>query len=392
MKLIIQKFGGSSVADAARIQQVGRIIEGAKQKGYRVIAVVSARQGETDTLLSEAKTHHPFADPKLVDLLLSTGEMASVARLCLTLQSQGISCLPRTAHQIGLITNTDHTKAQIVNIDPSLITTAVQQYDVAVVAGFQGITQEGHISTLGRGGSDLSALALAAALKADRVEIYTDVHGIFTADPRIVEQAQIIPHIDFDLLLEASYAGAKIMQARSVDFARRCNIPFVIKSTFQPDAAGTHVNAHPSAFPLLAVDRNRLLFAVHSFLSDFQKALPAFVGAGLCIEVIPTGQKTFFSIAQDDVWKLHHLFHDRHIAYELLGSTARLAYISHQPFPLSAAILSCLSPYVQTPVVRSGLTFAVHINHHYIDEAMCKLHTALGLDHHNSPLHRQNAM
>ena len=232
MPLIVQKYGGSSVADAQKIKSVAQRILKTKKKGNKVVVVVSAPGDTTDRLLSSAYeiTAHP--SEREVDMLLATGEQISISLLTMALHSLGCSAISFTGPQVRILTDTAHTKARILSIDTKRIKDELKKGKVVVVAGFQGISQEEDITTLGRGGSDTTAVALATSLKANSCEIYTDVGGIYTADPRIVSSAKKLKKISYDEILELSSLGAKVMQLRSVELAKRYNVRLHVRSTF----------------------------------------------------------------------------------------------------------------------------------------------------------------
>ncbi|MBU4128766.1 aspartate kinase [bacterium] len=232
MPLIVQKYGGSSVADAKKIKSVARRVKRTAKKGNKVVVVVSAPGDTTDRLLSSAYeiTAHP--SEREVDMLLSTGEQISISLLTMALHSLGCPAISFTGSQARILTDTAYTKARILSVDAERIKDELRKGKVVVVAGFQGISQEEDITTLGRGGSDTTAVALAASLKAASCEIYTDVEGIYTADPRVVPSAKRLKKISYDAMLELSSLGAKVMQLRSVELAKRYNVRLHIRSSF----------------------------------------------------------------------------------------------------------------------------------------------------------------
>ncbi len=240
MPLIVQKYGGSSVADAKKIKQVAKRIFRTKKRGNRVVVVVSAPGDTTDRLLSSAYeiTAHP--SEREVDMLLATGEQISISLLTMALHSLGCPAISFTGPQVRILTDTAHTKARILSVDAERIKDELKKGKVVVVAGFQGISQEEDITTLGRGGSDTTAVALATSLKANSCEIYTDVEGIYTADPRIVSSAKRLKKIPYDEMLELSSLGAKVMQLRSAELAKRYNVRLHVRSTFS-NKAGTMI-------------------------------------------------------------------------------------------------------------------------------------------------------
>lgn len=240
MALIVQKFGGSSVGTLERIHHVASKIKQTREQGHDVVVVVSAMQGDTDRLIQLAHAITPEPMPREYDMLVSTGEQVSVALLSMALNAKNCSARSFTGHQIGVLTDDIHTKARILRVETDLIRHYLKEEHIVIVAGFQGINIRGDITTLGRGGSDTTAVALAAALNADECQIYTDVEGVYTTDPRVVPDAQLIPQISFEEMLEMASLGAKVLQMRSVELASRHNIPVRVLSTFS-DHPGTLV-------------------------------------------------------------------------------------------------------------------------------------------------------
>ena len=232
MALIVQKFGGTSVADPERIRAVAEHVAFTKRHGNDVVVVVSAMGKSTDNLIKLANDVSSTQPAREMDMLLTTGERISMALVCMALADLGIEAVSFTGSQVGIITDTVHTKAKILEVKGDRAREALAQGKVCVVAGFQGVSTEREITTLGRGGSDTTAVALAAALNADSCEIYTDVTGVFSADPRIVPQARKLQRINFDEMLEMAGAGSKVLALRSVEFARNHNVPIQVRSSF----------------------------------------------------------------------------------------------------------------------------------------------------------------
>lgn len=232
MSLIVQKYGGSSVADLDKIRFVAEKVKKYWQAGHKLVVVVSAMGKTTDTLLSMAYSICSSPPERELDMLLATGEQVSVALLCMALFDKGVSTISLTGGQAGIITTGMHTKAKIVHIEVSRILRYLEEGKVVVVAGFQGKTANEDITTLGRGGSDTTACALAAALRADFCEIYTDVNGVYTADPRVVPEARKLPYISYDEMSEMANLGAKVLQLRAVDFSQRYGVRVHVRSTF----------------------------------------------------------------------------------------------------------------------------------------------------------------
>jgi aspartate kinase len=230
--LIVQKYGGTSVADPERIRAVAEHVAFTKRHGNDVVVVVSAMGKSTDNLIKLANDVSSVQPDRELDMLLTTGERISMTLVCMALAGVGIDAISFTGSQVGIITDTVHTKAKILEVKGDRVREALAQGKVCVVAGFQGVSTDKEITTLGRGGSDTTAVALAAALDADSCEIYTDVTGVFSADPRIVPQARKLQHINFDEMLEMAGAGSKVLALRSVEFARNHNVPIQVRSSF----------------------------------------------------------------------------------------------------------------------------------------------------------------
>jgi aspartate kinase len=232
MAVIVQKYGGTSVGSPERIKNVARRVLATQQEGNKVVAVVSAMSGVTDSLIKLAKEVHPEPNEREMDVLLATGEQTTIALLAMALHALGAKAVSLTGAQAGIVTDGIHTKAKIANITPKRVHELLNEGNIVIVAGFQGTTPEGHITTLGRGGSDLSAIAIAAAVKADVCQIYTDVDGVYTTDPRVVPNARKLAEISYDEMLELAALGSKVMQARSVEFAKKFGVVFEVRSSF----------------------------------------------------------------------------------------------------------------------------------------------------------------
>ncbi len=231
MTLIVQKFGGTSVLDTDRIKNVASRVGKHRLRGDRVVVVVSAMGGVTDNLIRLAGEINPMPSEREMDMLLATGEQTTISLLAMALHSLDLPAVSLTGAQAGIVTDGMHSKAKIQNITPKQVHAMLDEGKVVIVAGFQGQTPDGRITTLGRGGSDLTAIAMAAALKADLCQIYTDVDGVYTADPRIVQEARKIDEISYDEMLELAATGAKVMQSRSVEFAKKFDVKFEVRSS-----------------------------------------------------------------------------------------------------------------------------------------------------------------
>ncbi|MGA0117762.1 MAG: aspartate kinase, partial [Ilumatobacteraceae bacterium] len=232
MALIVQKYGGTSVADPDRIKSVADHVAFTRRHGNDVVVVVSAMGKTTDNLLGLANAVSDVHPGREMDMLLTTGERISMALLSMALAGVGVEAVSFTGSQVGIITDTIHTKAKILEVKGDRVRSALSEGKVVVVAGFQGVSTDSEITTLGRGGSDTTAVALAAALNADVCEIYTDVTGVFSADPRIAPQARKLSHLQFDEMLEMAGVGSKVLALRSVEFARNHNVPIHVRSSF----------------------------------------------------------------------------------------------------------------------------------------------------------------
>jgi aspartate kinase len=242
MALIVQKYGGTSVGSVERIKEVAKKLIKHKNLGEDLVVVVSAMSGETNRLLGLANELNDNPNGRELDVLLSTGEQVTIALLCMALQQQGIQATSYTGTQVRILTDDTHNKARIMEIDDKKIRSDIAQGRIVVVAGFQGCDENGNITTLGRGGSDTTAVALAAALKADECQIYTDVDGVYTTDPRVVSEARRLDKITFEEMLEMASLGAKVLQIRSVEFASKYNVPLRVLSSFK-EGGGTLISA-----------------------------------------------------------------------------------------------------------------------------------------------------
>jgi len=239
MSLIVQKYGGTSVGSPERIKHIARRIARWKSAGHQLVVVVSAMSGETNRLLGLAREIQSHPDPRELDVMVSTGEQVTIALMSMALMDLGLKARSYTGAQVKIVTDSAHTKARIVSIDEAHIRRDLSEGHVVVVAGFQGIDAAGNITTLGRGGSDTTGVALAAALKADECQIYTDVDGVYTTDPRIVPEARRLSTITFEEMLEMASLGSKVLQTRSVEFAGKYRVKLRVLSSFEEEGEGT---------------------------------------------------------------------------------------------------------------------------------------------------------
>lgn len=268
MSLIVQKYGGTSVANPERIRNVAARVKTWHDQGHKIVVVVSAMSGVTDNLIKLAREVSPSPSEREMDVLLATGEQTTIALAAMALHSLGVKATSLTGAQAGIVTDGIHSKAKIRNITPKKVHAHLDAGEVVIVAGFQGENPDGHITTLGRGGSDLTAIALAAALKADVCQIYTDVDGVYSCDPRIVKDARKITEISYDEMLEMASLGSKVMQSRSVEFAKKFGVVFEVR-TSMGGQEGTIVkeetkNMEDVVIRGVSVDKNQIKVAVEN--------------------------------------------------------------------------------------------------------------------------------
>ncbi len=259
--LIVHKYGGTSVGSLERIENVARRVAKAKQEGNDIVVVVSAMSGETNKLIEYANHFSSTPAKREMDMLLSSGERVTASLLSIALQDRGINSIAMTGRQAGIVTDNNHTYARIDYIDPTAMQQELKEGNVIILAGFQGVNESGSVTTLGRGGSDLSAVAVAGALDADACEIYSDVDGIYTTDPRIEPKAKKMDFVSYDEMLELASLGAKVLQNRSVELAKKLNVKMVAKSSFS-DAEGTVIGEETEDMEAvlvsgIALDRNQ---------------------------------------------------------------------------------------------------------------------------------------
>ena len=263
MALIVQKYGGTSVGSAERIKNVAKRVAQTRAEGHDVVVVVSAMSGETNRLVALAHEMQEFPDPREMDVVLATGEQVTIGLLAMALKDIGVDAKSYTGWQVAVQTDNAHTKARIDHIDGDKIHADLKAGKIVIVAGFQGITAEGDISTLGRGGSDTSAVALAATLKADECQIYTDVDGVYTTDPRVVPEARRMSTISFEEMLELASLGSKVLQIRSVEFAGKYQVRLRVLSSLQEGGEGTLItfeedeNMEKAVVKGIAFDKNQ---------------------------------------------------------------------------------------------------------------------------------------
>ncbi len=316
MALIVQKFGGTSVGDVERIRNVARRVKETVDANNQVVVVVSARSGVTNELIARAKALNPHPDEREMDMLLSVGEQETIALTAMALHAMGVPAASRTGAQAGILTDIRHTRARIRSISGGDISAQLNAGKVVILAGFQGSSETGQVTTLGRGGSDLSAIAIAAALKADICQIYTDVDGVYTADPRIVPNARKLKTISYEEMLELASSGSKVMQNRAVEFAQKFGVIFEVRSSFNHNP-GTIVKEEAASMEDVvvsgvALDKNQTRIVV-SDLPDrpgtaaklFQSIAKADVSVDMIVQNI--GRKGLanmtFTVARDDTFR-----------------------------------------------------------------------------------------
>lgn len=340
MEIVIQKFGGTSLRNRARRKLVIEKIKALLNKNLMPVVVVSAmgRMGDpyaTDSLLSLVNKNLRNKNPKAVDFLMSCGEMVSAAVLCSELQEEGITSMPLTGGQAGIITDNSYTNASVINIDTTYLKELLVQGIIPIVTGFQGITEKGEITTLGRGGSDTSASILGVALKAKAIEIYTDVDGIMTADPRIVEDAALISNMNYYEVFEYADQGAKVIHPRAVKSAMAGGIPLLIKNSLK-DSEGTLIDGSiPEGKGIISGIThlpNRVQVIVkreHNIANDnYKNLLSLMAGENISIDLINVfPDKKLFTIGEEDVNKLEALFTRKDIQYLVVEDCSKLAVI-----------------------------------------------------------------
>ena len=316
MARIVQKYGGTSVGDVERIKKVAKRVKACYDEGNEVVVVVSARSGVTNELIARAKAITPLPDEREMDVLLSVGEQETIALTAMALQNLGIAAVSRTGSQAGVLTDPFHTRARIIDISGGDIDGQLKTGKVVIVAGFQGTNKDGHITTLGRGGSDLSAIAIAKAVNADLCQIYTDVDGIYTADPRIVPNAMKIHEIAYEELLEMASSGTKVMQSRAVEFAQKYKVPFEVRSSFNNNP-GTLVKEEVASMEDVLVsgvsaDKNQAKITVTNLPDRPGTAATLFqaiAGDGVIVDMIVQnigrGGKAnmTFTVPRDDIYR-----------------------------------------------------------------------------------------
>ncbi|MBX3344819.1 MAG: aspartate kinase [Nitrospira sp.] len=403
MALIVQKYGGTSVGDVERIHRVAERVERARKEGHHVVVVLSAMSGETDRLLKLAHEMTSAPDERELDMLLSTGERVTIALLAMELRGRGVHAQSFTGRQVGIHTDSAHTKARISRVSADRIKAALSQGVVPVVAGFQGINASSDVTTLGRGGSDLTAVALAAALKADRCIIYTDVDGVYTADPNIVPAARRLDKISYEEMLEMASLGAKVLQSRSVEFAAKYSVPVEVNSSFK-EGKGTLVTREDADMEGVMVsgvtgDRNQAkitIVGVPDRPGIAARVFGAVANANIVVDMIiqNVSQASMtdisFTVPKSDLRKAVDLVQllSQEIGARSVAVTESIAKVSligvgmRSHSGVAAKMFEVLSREgVNIMMIStSEIKISCVIEEKYLELAMRTLHTAFGLD------------
>ncbi|OFC29778.1 aspartate kinase [Acidithiobacillus caldus] len=408
MTLIVQKYGGTSVGSVERIQAVAERVLASHRAGQQVVVVVSAMSGETDRLLQLARAMDSRPSPRELDTLLSTGEQVTIALLSMALQARGQAAISFTGGQVPITTDSAHNKARIEHIEASRIRNALASGAVVIVAGFQGVDGQGNITTLGRGGSDTTAVALAAALRADECQIYTDVDGIYTTDPRVEPRARRLDRITFEEMMEMASLGAKVLQTRSVEFAMNYRVPVRVLSSFT-DGPGTLVTEEENAMEAprvsgIAFSRNEAKVTV-SGVPDRPGIAHAILGpisaANINVDVIlqnvsAAGRTDFtFTVERGDFDRTMEIL--RGVAEQLQAEGVRgdtgIAKVSavgvgmRSHAGIAASMFAALSKEninIQM-ISTSEIKISVVIDEKYLELAVRTLHEAFGLERGDTP-------
>ena len=408
MALIVQKYGGTSVGNVERIHRVAERVELAQKDGHQVVVVLSAMSGETDRLLKLAHEATNSPDERELDMLLSTGERVTIALLAMELRGRGVNARSFTGRQVGIHTDSAHTKARISRVTAERIKEALAEGVIPVVAGFQGINASSDVTTLGRGGSDLTAVALAAALKADRCIIYTDVDGVYTADPNIVPAARRLDKISYEEMLEMASLGAKVLQSRSVEFAAKYSVPVEVNSSFK-EGKGTLVTREDADMEGVMVsgvtgDRNQAkitIVGVPDRPGIAARVFGAVANANIVVDMIiqNVSQASMtdisFTVPKPDLRKAVDLVQrlSEEIGARSVAVTESIAKVSligvgmRSHSGVAAKMFEVLSREgVNIMMIStSEIKISCVIEEKYLELAMRTLHTAFGLDRVSAP-------
>ncbi len=404
MSLFVQKFGGTSVGDLERIGQVADKVAGFRAAGHDLVVVVSAMSGETNRLLAMANEMQERPLPRELDVLLSTGEQVTTALLSMALNERGVKARSYTGTQVRILTDDAHTKARIREIDDERLRRDLQEGYVIVVAGFQGVDENGNITTLGRGGSDTTAVALAAALKADECQIYTDVDGVYTTDPRVVDGARRLSKITFEEMLEMASMGSKVLQIRSVEFAGKYNVPLRVLHSFK-DGPGTLITMEDDSemeaptIAGIAFNRDEAKLTIEG-VPDIPGVAYRILGpigeANIEVDVIVQNvshDKTAdftFTVGRNDLSRAEEVLNKvaKEIKAERVTSDNRIAKVSvvgvgmRSHAGVASQMFACLAELginIQM-ITTSEIKISVIIEEKFLELAVRALHSSFGLD------------
>lgn len=408
MAIYVQKFGGSSVADAECMQRVAQRVYDTAQEGHSVVVVLSAMGKTTDNLINLSKQVNPEPDAREMDMLLSTGEQISVSILAMALHAMGAEAVSMTGPQAGIATDSSHTKAKIMSINPERIMANLAKGRIVIVCGFQGLAPSEDIATLGRGGSDTTAVALAAALKADRCQIFTDVDGVYTADPRIVKQARKLDSIAYDEMLELASLGAKVLQSRSVEFAKKYGVELEVLTSFDR-TPGTIVKEEVEDMEQIVVrgvaaDKNQAKVTIQRVpdrpgvaATLFKELAAANVNVDMIVQNVSEQGHTdmTFTVPRDEINRTRSAVDGLLNVVGAAGATydvdiAKISIVgvgmrSHSG--IAYQMFEALSEHkINVEMIStSEIKISVVIRSAYADEAMQVLHQAFALDKNSEP-------
>ena len=405
MALIVQKYGGTSVGSPERIKNVARRVARWKARGHQLVVVVSAMAGETNRLIALAKELQAHPDPRELDVMVSTGEQVTIALLSMALMDMGLKARSYTGSQVKILTDSSHTKARIVSIDDAPMRRDLADGCVVVVAGFQGVDANGNITTLGRGGSDTTGVALAAALKADECQIYTDVDGVYTTDPRIVPEARRLKSITFEEMLEMASLGSRVLQIRAVELAGKYRIKLRVLSSFEDEGEGTLItfeedqkmeqasisgiafNRDEAKITILGVpDRPGIAYQILGPVGD------ANIDVDMIVQNVSHDGMTDFSftVHRNDFRKTLKILEPvvKHIKARGVESGDRIAKVSVVGVGMrshagiaSAAFRTLAEEGINIEMIStSEIKISIVINEKYMELAVRALHKAFGLD------------
>ncbi|MCC5788048.1 MAG: aspartate kinase [Opitutales bacterium] len=408
MPRIVQKFGGTSVGDVDRIRKVAERIKKTRNEGNEVVVVVSARSGVTNELLARAKQLNPDPARREMDMLLAVGEQETIALTAMALHSMDVPAVSRTGAQAGILTDSAHTTARIIRINTANIEEPLQENHVVIVAGFQGIDDLGQITTLGRGGSDLSAIALAYVLKADLCQIFTDVDGVYSADPRVVPNARKIPVISYDEMLELASMGSKVMQSRSVEFAKKFGVVFEVRSSFNQNP-GTIVKEEASSMEDVvvrgvALDKNQTKVTISGIPDQPGTAAGVFQAlaeAGVVVDMIVQNvgrqgrANLTFTVTRDDAERARKTIEtliadEEEGSVTVEGDVAKLSVVGVGMRTHSGVASTLFKALAEESVniqliSTSEIKISVVIEESRSDDALRKVHGAFGLEQEALP-------